>query len=168
MNSIWKTIAAVIPAPAVLWVAKWLGLFSTTFITLPGWQQDTNDLALAMGTFIAVAIALVYNEASPLALRKKAKWLLFLSIFLIYTCLFIHLYLGKGMEPDEVIKWQDIWRITYISAMTAIIATITLGALSIRDDGSKSIWKKILTALVWTIVFIAVLAAVYLIWRHFG
>jgi uncharacterized membrane protein len=69
MNSAWKSIASVVPAPALALVTQWLGLFSNTVLVLPEWRKIRAP-ALAIGTVTIVFICLICRDTPIPALRS--------------------------------------------------------------------------------------------------
>lgn len=155
MNSAWKSIASVVPAPALALVSQWLGLFSNTLLVLPAWREEAQGLALAIGTVTIVLICLTCGDAPIPALRKRAIACFVLTLVLIALCLQIFHRLGGGMPTATVERWQTIWMFLYIGAMVAMVAAIAFGALSVREK-SHSLVKVVIATLVVLVVVLAV------------
>jgi hypothetical protein len=154
----WKTIASIVPGPAVVWVGKWLDLFSRTHLTYPEWQDDAQNTAAAVGTFVAIIICLTLNGVR----RTLLKWMTLLgsiaTLSLLAACWTLWFQLGKAMPAAEVMLRQDIWKGLYITAMVMMVATISVGALSLREESSKIFWVVVgVAALLIVVIVVTVL-----------
>ena len=55
--------------------------------------------------------------------------------------------------------WQDIWKGLYIFAMMLLVATISVAALSAREETNKAFW--IIVALVLAVIIVIVAAYLF-------
>jgi hypothetical protein len=138
-----KTVAAVVPGLALVFVGKWLALFSTTRLTHPEWQQLADEIALGAGAFVAMFLCIGMAGAPKRRLRLWS-WIGFaLTLLFLAGCWAVRLYLGPS-RPGEIapdpIFWQSVWQTLYILAMILLIATVTLGALTLKRDKPAWFW----------------------------
>jgi hypothetical protein len=127
-----KNIVQVVPAPLVIWVTQWLDLFSLSVFTYPGWRIQAQNTAAALGVVAAIAIALTLKGARVSFLRRSAIFSLVIAVGILAACWYIWVRLGNAMSAQDA-KWlQDVWEGLYILAMVLIVATISMGLLSIK------------------------------------
>src|SRR5262249_7980090 len=159
MKKAWKTIAAAVPGPIVLWAGQWFELFSRTHLIYPEWQRDAEDTALALGVFSAISICSTLNGFSRSRLRRLAGYGFLLTVTFLAACWAIWFHLGKGMPSADAMFWQDIWKGLYILAMMLLVATISVAALSAREETNKAFW--IIVALVLAVIIVIVAAYLF-------
>jgi hypothetical protein len=159
-----KAVAAVTPAPALVIVGKWLALFSATRLAHPEWQESADAIALGVGAFVAVFLCIGLADARKEMVRRWA-WVGFvLTLLALAGCWGIWFYLGPpraGERAPDPVFWRDLWQTLYIAAMVLLIATISLGALSLEQDKPGWFWT---IAAVATIVLLVALVG-YFWWR---
>ncbi len=160
MGKLWKTIGTVVPGPAVLLAGKWIDLFSATHLTYPDWQEGADLIALAVAGVVAVVLSIALKDTSK-ALLKALIWIgLILVLAGLATCWAIWFHLGTPMQPVDASWFQNVWQGVYIVTMVVLVATITVSALSLREDKPKAFWTLALGA----IVLLAVAGAIWLVW----
>jgi hypothetical protein len=155
-----KVIAAAIPSPAVLFVSQWLGLFARTSLTNPTWQNDAENTALGIGAFVALMISILLKDWSNDDLRRYALRFFWATLAAFALCAAISFFSGFGfatLVPDPLL--QGIWGFVFVASMVLMIVTVSLGAMSLRDDRP---------VLFWVLVALCALALLglggYLIW----
>lgn len=136
-----KNVSAVVPGLALVFVGKWLELFSTTRLTHPEWQPWADEIALGAGAFVAVFLCIGMGGVPKRKLRFWS-WICFtLTLLFLAGCWFVRMNLGPP-RPGEIapdpIFWQGVWQTLYILAMILLIATLTLAALTLKQD--KPVW----------------------------
>jgi hypothetical protein len=160
MGKLWKTIGTVVPGPAVLLAGKWIDLFSATHLTYPNWQEDADLIALAVSAVVAVILSIALKDSSK-ALLKTLIWIgLVLVLAGLATCWAIWFHLGTPMQPVDASWFQNVWQGVYIVTMVVLVATITVSALSLREDKPKAFWTLALGA----IVLLAIVGALWFVW----
>ncbi|WP_316178083.1 MULTISPECIES: hypothetical protein [unclassified Bradyrhizobium] len=157
-----KAVSAVVPSLALVFVGKWLELFSTTRLTHPEWQLWVDDIALGAGAFVAMFLC-IGMEGAPKKRMRFWSWIGFaLTLLLLAGCWLVRLYLGPP-RPGEIapdpIFWQDVWQTLYILAMILLIATLTLAALTLKRDKPVWFWVSVVVG-----ALILVLGIVGFIW----
>jgi hypothetical protein len=158
MKKTWKNIASVLPGPIVLWAGQWFDLFSRTHLAYPQWVSDAENTALAIGVFTAVLICSTLKNLSNTRLRRLAGCGFVLTIALFVACWAIWFYLGKAMPSADAMFWQDVWKGLYIAAMVFLVATISGGVLSAREETNNVFWI-IIAGVLALVVIIAIIAA---------
>jgi hypothetical protein len=156
-----KTVAAVVPGPAVVFVGRWLTLFSATRLVYPEWQQSADAISLGVGAFVAVFLSISMARVRKTLLRRWCWAGFALTLLLLAGCWAVRLHLGPtrpGETAPDPVFWQDVWQTLYILAMILLIATITLGALTLKEDRPGWFWVIVIGAL------IAILAVAAFIW----
>jgi hypothetical protein len=155
-----KAIAAVAPGPAVLFISKWLDAFSRTPLVNPEWRIAADQIALAVGAFVAIFICLVLKD-SPTGVLKVLAWVGFtLTISLLVACWLIWIHLGPpefGERQADSPWWQDLWETLYVGAMILLVGTISVVALSLKDEKPKWFWALVLVPVV-ALIFVAAYA----------
>jgi len=63
------------------------------------------------------------------------------------------------MPSADAMFWQDIWKGLYIFAMMLLVATISVAALSAREETNKAFW--IIVALVLAVIIVIVAAYLF-------
>jgi hypothetical protein len=157
-----KTVSAVVPSLALVFVGKWLELFSTTRLAHPEWQQSAYEIALGAGAFVAVFLC-ISMEGAPKRKLRFWSWIGFaLTLFFLAGCWLVRLYLGPPrpgeIAPDPIL-WQGVWQTLYILAMILLIATLTLAALTLKRDKPVWFWVAVVVG-----ALILVLGIVGFIW----
>jgi cytochrome bd-type quinol oxidase subunit 2 len=152
-----KSLSAVTPGLATLFVARYLNLFVITRIAYPNWQDDAEKISLATGVFVASAICLIYRDRSKKDLRKLAKQLLWSTILGLAVCLVCWFILGRAFANSLAQPIQDFWFISFVTTMTLMVATIAVGALSIKEQDRSKFWLIVIAALVLIIIGLALL-----------
>lgn len=158
---VWKTIATVIPGPAVLFIGKWLDLFSETHLTYPNWQLGAERIAIGASAVVAILLSILLSGVSKEAL-KGWTWAGFaLTILGLAGCWGIWFHLGPSMPAADAVWWQDVWQGLYIVTMVLLVATVTLAAMTLQEDKPKTFWW-IFVAI---IVALLATAAIVFWWR---
>jgi hypothetical protein len=140
-----KAIAAAVPGPAVVFVGKWLELFSVTHIANPEWEDGATRIAVGVGAFIAVILSLVLNGVNVNRDRLVVITLVGFGLTLVFLagCWGIWYYLGPP-NPGELDSyrpvWQDRWQTAYVFGMIFLITSISTGVLSQRDERPLLFW----------------------------
>jgi len=146
-----KSVAAVVPGPALVFVGKWLSLFSATRLTHPEWQQSADAISLSVGAFVAIFLCIGIAGKRKTVLRRWS-WIGFgLTLFFLAGCWFVRLHLGPprlGEAAPDPTFWQNLWQTFYILAMILLITTITLGALTLKEDKPGWFWIIVIGALI--------------------
>jgi uncharacterized membrane protein len=159
MGKLWKTIGTVVPGPTVLLAGKWIDLFSATHLTYPDWQEGADLIALAVAAVVAVVLSIALKDTSK-ALLKALIWIgLILVLAGLATCWAIWFHLAHRCSPLTRAGFK-MWQGVYIVTMVVLVATITVSALSLREDKPKAFWTLALGA----IVLLAVAGAIWLVW----
>lgn len=162
MDKLWKTIGSVVPGPAVLLAGKWINLFSATHLTYPDWQEDADRIAIGAAAVVAVALAIALKDTSK-AILKALVWVgLALVLAGLVICWLIWFHLGKPMQPEDALWFQNMWEGIYITTMVTLVATITVGALSLREDKPKTFWT---IAIISALIVIGLAMAVFAWWH---
>lgn len=153
----------IVPGPFVLWVGKWLDLFSRSNLTYPGWQSEAQNTALALGAVAAILTGLIFGKATQSRLRMLTIVGTVITFIFIASCWLIWHLLGKGMPPSQAKSLQDLWEGVYIASMVLLVVTITMGALSLGQTKRKMTW-----IMVSLIVFaILLIGAYFVLFRGF-
>jgi hypothetical protein len=158
-----KAIAAIIPGPALLFVGKWLDLFSRTHLTSPEWEDNAQQLALAVGAFVAVVLSIGLRNAGEVFL-KALTWVGFwLTLAGLSACWGIWFYLGPPSPgqhaPANPPMWRDVWYALFVTAMVLLVATITVAGLSVEKKNSRWFWILVAVA-----VLVLIAIAAYVFW----
>jgi hypothetical protein len=115
-----------------------------------------------VGAFVAIVLSITLKEA-PKGTLKILAWIGFaLTIGCLAACWLVWLHLGPpepGKQAPESPWWQDVWETLYISAMILLVATISVTALSLKED--KPTWFWVLVAVP---VLALIVVAVYVFW----
>jgi hypothetical protein len=141
-----KTVFSILPGPAVLFVTKWLNLFLYTPLVYPNWQKNAENISLAIGSFAAIALCLVYRNAPSKKLVQIGKYLLLATAVGIAICLGLWFILGRAFSNPIAQPLQDSWFICFVATMTLMVATISIGSLSIRDKRPSRFWPVVVVA----------------------
>lgn len=153
---VWKTIATVVPGPAALFIGKWLDLFSQTHLTYPNWQVGAERIAIGTGAVVAILLSILLSGASK-GLLKGLTWAGFaLTVLGLAGCWAIWFHLGPSMPPANAVWWQDVWQGLYIVTMVLLVATITIGAMTLHEDKPKTFWWILIAIVVVLLVVAAV------------
>lgn len=161
MNKLWKTVGTVVPGPALLFAGKWIELFSATQLSYPGWAAAADRLALGISTAVAVLLSVALKDTSKPVL-KGLLWAGFLLFIVgILACSIFWFRLGSPMSPADVSRLQTFWEAAYVATLVDLVATITVAALSLREDKPKWFW-----ALVVATVLLAVAIGLGLYFFH--
>jgi hypothetical protein len=158
-----KKITAFVPGPALVYVGQWIDLLSSTVLANPVWQVAADKLALAAGAILTIFISIGWADTSKEILLRRfyIGCCIVVAGFLTCWAIWVHL---RPPSPGEISPdstwWQGVWETAYVFTQSILVCTISVGALSIRDDRSWLFWLKVIVA--------GVLAAlvVYLVfWR---
>jgi hypothetical protein len=157
-----KKVAAFVPGPALLFVTQWIGLFSRTPIVHPEWRVEAENFSLGLGVLLVIVLSFILRDWSKKALIKLCVRLFILTLILLAGCWGIWLYLGPP-SPGEVapnpVWWQGTWETLYVLAMAALVATISSGALSIKEGWPISFWILVIVC-----VLLVMVIGVYMFW----
>lgn len=147
MNA-FKALSAVLPGLAFQLVSRWVNLFLYTYIAYPNWQIDAQRLSIAIGTFVAIIVCLLWREKPEKELRWWTTLLFWATVCALFLCLFFWWILGRPFANPYAVAIQDIWFVVFVLAMTLLVATISVGSLSITNDHSKLFWAVTIVAAV--------------------
>jgi hypothetical protein len=150
-----KTIAAFVPGPCLVFVGQWINLLSSTVLANPTWQVSADKLALALATILTFFIIIGTVEVR----KEILKRLFFVGsgavVLGIAICWGVWLHLGPpslGSTAPDPTAWQMVWETAYILTQGFLVATISIGALSINEDKPWLFWLLSVVALVSAIV----------------
>ena len=158
-----KSIIAIVPGPALVFVGQWINLLSSTVIADPGWQVAADQIALGLGAILTIFISIGWADLPKEKLKSRFFAGCAAVVIGVAICWCIWLYLGPpapGTVAPNPTWWQGLWETMYVLTQIALVATISIGALSIKEDKP---------GLFWFIVVAAVLVAavvVYFIFFH--
>jgi hypothetical protein len=156
-----KVIAAAVPSPAVLFVSQWLGLFANTPLTNPTWHNVAENTALAIGAFVSLMMSILLKDWSNDDLRRYAWYFFWATLAAFALCGMISglSALGFATQIPEAL-FQGVWAFVFVASMVLTIVTISLGAMSLKDDRP---------VLFWVLVILCVLAVLgivgYVVWK---
>jgi hypothetical protein len=158
-----KTIAAFVPGPCLVFVGQWINLLSSTVLANPTWQASADKLALALATILTFFIIIGTVEVRKEILKRLFFVGCGLVVLGIVTCWSVWLHLGPpspgSIAPDPT-PWQGFWETAYILTQGTLVATISIGALSINEDKPWLFW------LISAVAVILALVVLYLMFWH--
>ena len=139
MNGL-KAFAAILPGLVVHSISSWLNLFVFTRLAYPNWAVEAQDVSLALGAFVAIAICLMDAEKQPREIISRTKALFTATVVALAFCWILYFILGRGVTNAYADLLQDVWFFVFIIGMALVVATIAEGSLSLRDERSILFW----------------------------
>jgi hypothetical protein len=158
-----KTIVSVIPGPALVFVGQWMKMLSSTSLANPVWQNAADKIALGLGAILTVFIAIGWADAGKEDLKYYFRVGCGVVIAGLAICWGTWLALGPptpGTKSLDSTWWQGFWETVYVVTQATLVGTISVGALSIKEEKPWLFWVKLIVAVS------LVLLVAYLIFRR--
>ncbi len=152
-----KTIVAIIPGPALVYVGQWINLLSSTVLAHPVWQVAADRFALGFGTILTLFVSIGWADAPKEVLKRRFYVGCGIVIVGVIICWVIWLNLGPpppGAVAPNPTWWQGVWETVYVFTQSILVATISIGALSIREDKPWLFWFKAIIAVLLAVLVI--------------
>jgi hypothetical protein len=108
---VFKILGGVLPGPVLIFIGKWLDLFTYTNLTSPVWRYDAQNIALGIGAFVAVVLSIGLNQTRKDTLRVLT-WIGFgITLVLLAACWGIWFHLGppgpERLAPTAPTVWRE-------------------------------------------------------------
>ena len=123
------TIGALVPAPVLIVVNLWFGLFRGTYIAHPAFAGALEQTASAFGVMLTIVLFVRFRTASTSTRTKifYVSFVCFLGAFV--CCLFLRYLVREATTQSDVESLVDVWAAFYFMFLTSIVSSIVSFAL---------------------------------------
>lgn len=124
-----KRIAALLPAPIMAWLNKWLGLLEGTGLSHPHWRQQANNITLAISVLLVLVLFVVFRRTTEQALKKIVLAAFVLSIVALAACVLMKRWTAAAMTMIDIEMYKSYWQLSYVVMAVVWLAAVTLIAM---------------------------------------
>jgi len=124
-----KTIAVVVPAPVVIFVNLWFGLFRETYIAHPSFAGALEKTASGFAVALSLVLFARFHNAARLK-KQKTLYVSFFGFLLTFAlCILCRFMLREAITQSGADILLDLWAVSYFVFLTSLASLVVCFAL---------------------------------------